>query len=164
MRFAIIGTALLATAAVVPAAAQNPPPAPAVVRTVIAGTKLPDLGAAPLYFSALAVAIPAGAASRVAAAPNGVLYQLAGSTEISTDGENKTLMPGEGLFIAGGHNASLKAGSDGPSRTLHFLLIPAPALDKPVEGGVRTTSAGTLELEGSDRPVLVAETIGVTYD
>jgi acyl dehydratase len=35
---------------------------------------------------------------------------------------------------------------------------------EPIEGGVRTTSAGTMELEGSDRPVLVAETIGVTYD
>jgi len=35
---------------------------------------------------------------------------------------------------------------------------------EPVEGGVRTTSAGTMEREGSDRPVLVAETIGVTYD
>ena len=33
-----------------------------------------------------------------------------------------------------------------------------------VEGGVRTTSSGTMELEGNDRPVLVAETIGVTYD
>jgi acyl dehydratase len=35
---------------------------------------------------------------------------------------------------------------------------------EPVEGGVRTTSSGTMELEGSDRPVLVAETIGITYD
>ena len=35
---------------------------------------------------------------------------------------------------------------------------------EPVEGGVRTTSSSTMELEGSDRPVLVAETIGVTYD
>jgi len=35
---------------------------------------------------------------------------------------------------------------------------------EPVEGGVRTTSSGSMELEGSDRPVLVAETIGVTYD
>ncbi|HEX3537577.1 MAG TPA: MaoC family dehydratase [Stellaceae bacterium] len=33
-----------------------------------------------------------------------------------------------------------------------------------VEGGVRVTSEGTMELEGSDRPVLVAETIGITYD
>jgi acyl dehydratase len=35
---------------------------------------------------------------------------------------------------------------------------------EPVEGGVRTISAGSMELEGSDRPVLVAETIGITYD
>ena len=33
-----------------------------------------------------------------------------------------------------------------------------------VEGGVRVTSEGTMELEGNDRPVLVAETIGITYD
>src|SRR5947208_12143872 len=33
-----------------------------------------------------------------------------------------------------------------------------------VEGGVRITSEGTMELEGSDRPVLVAETIGMTFD
>jgi len=33
-----------------------------------------------------------------------------------------------------------------------------------VEGGVRVTSEGTMELEGTDRPVLVAETIGITYD
>src|SRR5437660_9545822 len=35
---------------------------------------------------------------------------------------------------------------------------------EPVEGGMRTTCGGTMELEGTDRPVLVAETIGVTYD
>ena len=31
-------------------------------------------------------------------------------------------------------------------------------------GGTRITNESTMELEGSDRPVLVAETIGVTYD
>jgi len=35
---------------------------------------------------------------------------------------------------------------------------------EPVEGGVRTTSSGVMALEGSDRQVLVAETIGITYD
>ena len=36
---------------------------------------------------------------------------------------------------------------------------------EPVAGdGVRITNESTMELEGSDRPVLVAETIGVTYD
>jgi acyl dehydratase len=33
-----------------------------------------------------------------------------------------------------------------------------------IEGGVRVTSEGTMELEGNDRPVLIAETIGITYD
>jgi acyl dehydratase len=32
------------------------------------------------------------------------------------------------------------------------------------DGGTRITNEGTMELEGSDRPVLVAETIGVSYD
>ena len=33
-----------------------------------------------------------------------------------------------------------------------------------VEGGVRITNEGTMELEGRDKPVVVCETIGVTYD
>jgi acyl dehydratase len=33
-----------------------------------------------------------------------------------------------------------------------------------VEGGVRVTNEGTMEIEGGSRPVLVAETIGVVYD
>jgi acyl dehydratase len=33
-----------------------------------------------------------------------------------------------------------------------------------VEGGVRITNDATMEIEGGSRPVLVAETIGVTYD
>jgi acyl dehydratase len=36
---------------------------------------------------------------------------------------------------------------------------------EPVDnGGTRITSEGTMELEGAARPVLVAETIGVSYD
>ena len=35
---------------------------------------------------------------------------------------------------------------------------------EPVDGGVRITNEGTMELEGRDKPVLVCETIGVTYD
>src|SRR5579884_792564 len=33
-----------------------------------------------------------------------------------------------------------------------------------IDGGVRVTSESTMELEGRDKPVLVAETIGLTYD
>jgi acyl dehydratase len=33
-----------------------------------------------------------------------------------------------------------------------------------VEGGVRVTNEGTMELEGGSRPVLISETIGMVYD
>jgi len=33
-----------------------------------------------------------------------------------------------------------------------------------VDGGVRVTNEGTMELEGAARPVLVSETIGMVYD
>jgi acyl dehydratase len=35
---------------------------------------------------------------------------------------------------------------------------------EPVEGGVRVTSESTMEIEGGTRPVLVAETISMTFD
>lgn len=35
---------------------------------------------------------------------------------------------------------------------------------EPVEGGVRITNEGTMEIEGGARPVLVSETIGLVYD
>jgi quercetin dioxygenase-like cupin family protein len=134
MRIGIVGTALLASIALTSAApAQNPPAAPAVVRTVVAGAKLADAAATPLFFRALAVTIPPGATSRIAAPANGILYQLSGSTEIVANGASKTLAPGEAIVLAGGGDASLAAGGDGPSRLLHFLLVPAAALDKPAE-------------------------------
>jgi hypothetical protein len=60
--------------------AQNPPTAPAIVRTVVAATKLAGIGTSSLYFRALAVTIPPGETSKVSA-PDGILYQLSGSTE-----------------------------------------------------------------------------------
>ena len=77
--------------------------------------------------------LPAGATSHIAASPNSILYQISGSTAVAAGGETKALAPGEGLFLAGGGDAELKASGDAPSRMLHFLLMPAAALDKPVE-------------------------------
>ena len=74
MRFAIgmlLAEAVFLTA---PAAAQNPPTPPAIARTVVASTKLADVGASPLYFRALAVTIPPGETSK-GSAPDGILYQ-----------------------------------------------------------------------------------------
>jgi quercetin dioxygenase-like cupin family protein len=98
MRLSIIAVMLLATSAVAPAVAQNAPAPPAVVRTVVAAGELPDLGAAPLHFRAIAVTIPPGATSRVAA-PSGILYQLSGSTDVSVAGDTKRLAPGEALYL-----------------------------------------------------------------
>ena len=44
------------------------------------------------------------------------------------------------------------------------LRLSVKAVEAMKDGGTRITNEGTMELEGSDRPVLVAETIGVTYD
>jgi hypothetical protein len=50
MRFAIATALTGVTAMTLAAAAQTPPAAPGIARTVVAGTKLPSLGSAPLYF------------------------------------------------------------------------------------------------------------------
>jgi quercetin dioxygenase-like cupin family protein len=121
-----------AAALATPAAGQIPPAASATARTVVASTKLPMVGDAPVHFKAVSATIPAGASSSVST-NNGILYQLSGSTEISIGGEIRALSPGEGLFIASGNTAMLKAGDGGPSTFLHFLLAPAVDLDKPLE-------------------------------
>ena len=136
MRSTPIGIFLVSAAALAATAAgQTPPPpaAPATARTVVASTKLPMVGDTPVHFKAVSVTIPSGASSSVSSA-NGIVYQVSGSTAVSIGGEVKTLSPGEGLFIAGGNTATLKAGGGGPSTFLHFLLVPAADLDKPLEG------------------------------
>ena len=126
-RFLVCAAALAA-----PVAGQTPPAAPATARTVVASTKLPTVGETPVHFKAVSVTIPSGASSSVSSS-NGILYQLSGSTEISIGGEIKTLSPGEGLFIASGNAAMLKAKDGGPSTFLHFLIAPTADLDKPLE-------------------------------
>lgn len=132
MRLAIIGTALLLGLAS-PAAAQNAPGgAPGVQANTLVASKVPDLGRAPLYFCTLSVTIPAAAASHVASTANGIFYQLSGSTEITTGTASKTLAAGEALFIPGGNHVSIKAVGDGPSRALHFLLVPEASPGSPI--------------------------------
>jgi quercetin dioxygenase-like cupin family protein len=133
MRSTIIGSLLVCVAALAASAAgQTPPPAPATARTVVASTKLPTVGDTPVHFKAVSVTIPSGASSSLSSS-NGILYQLSGSTVVSIGGEIKTLSPGEGLFVASGSAATLKAGDGGASTFLHFLLVPAAELDKPLE-------------------------------
>src|SRR5690242_6192148 len=109
-RFAIAIGLFGVAALAVSAPAQTPPTAPAITRTVVAGTKLASLGNTPLYFRAVSVSIPPGQKISFSARPNGILYQLSGSTEVSA-GEPKTITGGGGVLIAGGTTASLTAGS-----------------------------------------------------
>src|SRR5450756_2765125 len=122
MQFRTTGLLLLGAMAL-PAAgtAQTTPAPPAITRTVVAATKLPIVTDVPLYFKAVSVTLPPGEKSGVSAA-NGIVYQISGSTEVSLGGEAKMLSSGEGLFIAGGKTAVLKAGSGGPSTFLLSLI------------------------------------------
>ena len=56
---------------------------------------------------------------------------------------------GEGLFIAGGETAALTAGSGGPSTFLHFFLVPAVDLGRPVE----RAPAAVKELYRTENPI-----------
>jgi quercetin dioxygenase-like cupin family protein len=98
----------------------------------VASTKLASVADTPVHFRAVRVVVASGASSRVSST-NGILYQLSGSTEVSIGAEVRTLGPGEGLFIAKGSTATLKAGAGEPSIFLHFLLASPADLDEPLE-------------------------------
>jgi quercetin dioxygenase-like cupin family protein len=129
MRLMTAGTLFGTIALAVSAAAQTPPVPPATIRTVVAAAKLPSVTDVPLHFRVLSVTLSPGEKSSVSG-PNGVLYQVSGSTEVSLAGEAKMLKAGEGLFIGSGKAAELKAGSGTPSTFLHFFLTPAADLDR----------------------------------
>jgi len=155
MRYAIIGTALVALAVAIPASGQTPPAAPAIVRALVAAGKLPDVVAAPLYFRADTITLPPGATSRVSA-PNGILYQLSGSTAVAASGESKTLGPGEAMVLAGG--GELKAAGDGSSRALFFVLTTAALLDQ----SLATAPATVVELYRT--PAAIPDLKSGSYD
>jgi quercetin dioxygenase-like cupin family protein len=129
-------------------AAQTAPAPPAITRTVIAATKLPTVTDVPLHFKAVRTTLQPNEKRGISAA-NGILYQMSGSTEVSLGDEAKMLSDGEGLFIAGGKTATLTAGSRGSSTFLHFFLVPAVDLDRPVE----TAPAAVRELYRTETPI-----------
>src|SRR5712672_668144 len=149
MWFRTIGIQLLgAVALAASATAQTTPAPPAITRTVVAATKLPTVTDVPLHFKAVSVTLQPGEKSGVSA-PNGILYQISGSSEVALDGEAKMLNAGEGLFIAGGKTAALTAGSGRPSTFLHFVLAPAADLERPAE----TPPAAVRELFRTAAPI-----------
>jgi quercetin dioxygenase-like cupin family protein len=129
-------------------ATQTAPAPPAITRTVVAATKLPTVTDVPLHFQAVRTTLQPNEKRGISAA-NGILYQMSGSTEVSLGGEAKMLSDGEGLFIAGGKTAALTAGSRGPSTFLHFFLVPAVDLGRPVE----MAPADVRELYRTETPI-----------
>jgi quercetin dioxygenase-like cupin family protein len=149
MQFRTTGLWLLGAMALpASATAQTTPAPPAITRTVVAATKLPTVTDVPLHFKAVSITLQPDEKSGVSAA-NGILYQMSGSTEVALDGEAKTLNAGDGMFIAGGKTAALTAGSRGPSTFLHFFLVPAVDLGRPVE----TATAAARELYHTANPI-----------
>jgi mannose-6-phosphate isomerase-like protein (cupin superfamily) len=138
MRFTTIGFLFTAMAVATSAAAQNTPApttaAPAAtVRKVIAAAKLAGVTQAPLHYKVLSITLSPGEKSGVSGA-NSVLYQLAGSTEVTSGSEAKMLAVGDGQLI-GNTAVELKAGSGAPSTLLQFVLLPAADLDRPTTTG-----------------------------
>ena len=142
MQFRTIGLLLLGAMALpTSGTAQTTPVPPAITRTVVAATKLPTVTDVPLYFKAVSITLQPDQKSGVSAA-NGIVYQMSGSTEVALDGEAKMLNAGEGLFIAGGKTATLRASGGGPSTFLHFLLTSLVDVGRPAE----TAPASVTEL------------------
>jgi quercetin dioxygenase-like cupin family protein len=149
MRFWVIGMLLIGAMDLTgSAAAQTAPAPPAISRTVVVATKLPGVNDVPLHFKAVSATLPPGGTSDVAAA-NGIIYQVTGSTELSVGGASKVLNAGEGVFIAAGETALLKAGSGGPSTFLHFFLVATTDLNKLAE----TAPATVTELYRTTAPI-----------
>ena len=149
MRYRTTGILLLGAMALgASAVAQTTAAPPATTRTVVATSKLPTVTDVPLHFKAVRVTLPPGETSNVSAA-KGILYQISGSTEVSFGGEAMMLRAGEGIFIAGGKTAMLKAGNDRPSAFLHFFLAPTADLDRAVE----TAPATVTELYRTAAPI-----------
>src|ERR1700736_2787374 len=149
MQFRTTGLLLLGAMALPDSGAAQTTAAPsAITRTVVAATKLPTVTDMPLHFKAVSITLQPDEKSGVSAA-NGVLYQMSGSTQVSLGGEPKMLSAGEGLFIAGGKAAALTAGRGGPSTFLHFFLVPAVDLGRPVE----TAPAAVRELYRTANPI-----------
>lgn len=149
MQFRTTGLLLLGAMAL-PASgtAQTISAPPAIIRTVVAATKLPTVTDVPLHFKVVSVTLQPNEKSNVSAA-NGIVYQMSGFTEVALDGETKILNAGEARFIAGGKTAALTGGSGGPSTFLHFFLVSTADLGRPVEAA----PAAVTELYRTENPI-----------
>lgn len=121
-----------AAAGAQPASPQSGPGG-GVLRAVLASTALPSVVDAPRYFKVLRVSVPGRQATTYNGAV-GFVFALSGSLEVTSGAERQLLSSGNGVLIAGGMNTTFKASGSEPTVFLHFVLLTADELGKPVEG------------------------------
>lgn len=97
----------------------------------VARAEIPSGLEKPHYFKVLRVRLPEGAASSYAAV-DGMVYQLSGVQHVRFDDRTATLQPGQGLYLYAGTPASFTAGAESPVEFLHFLLVPAPQVERTI--------------------------------
>lgn len=104
-------------------------PALDVAAIRLAQAEIPSGLEKPHYLKILRVRLPEGATVTYAAA-DGMIYQLSGVQHVRTDSRTATLQPGQGMYVYAGMPATYKAGAESPVEFLHFLLVPAPQVDR----------------------------------
>jgi quercetin dioxygenase-like cupin family protein len=126
-RIAVLATLLFT----MPVWAQSPVPPAAgrPVRTVIASTRVSSVVDTPLHMRLLRVGVPAG--QQVASTgPNGMLYLLSGSLDVTVGADHRVLHEGNAVFLAEGSRAILAAAPPTPVVALHFVIGSASQVDQ----------------------------------
>ena len=130
---AIFGGYFFAAGAGAQPASSQSGPGGGVLRAVLASGALPSVVDAPRYFKVLRVSVPARQATTYNGAV-GFVFALSGSLEVTSGASRQLLGGGDGVLIATGMNTMFKAGGSEPAVFLHFVLLTADELGKPMEG------------------------------
>lgn len=126
------GCFFVAGAAAQPASPQSGPGG-GVLRAVLASTALPSVMDAPRYFRVVRVSVPARQATTYNGGV-GFVFALSGSLEVTSRADRQVLSGGDGVLIGRGMNTTFKASDSEPAVFLHFVLLTADELGKPMEG------------------------------
>ena len=110
------------------ALAQDPSAAARPVRVVIASERLASVVEAPMHFKMIQVSIARGQTANYSG-PSGYLYALSGRAELSAGGTQRSLSAGEAAYVGAGESANLHSAGSAPAVLLHFMLLPAAALE-----------------------------------
>ena len=109
------------------------------VRVVMASSKLQVAADNPLHYRLLSISIPAGKSATFVGS-NGFVFVIGGKLDVASGTENLALAEGEAKYLAADAQATLRASGSKPAAVLHYLLVPAAAIDeKPYSGAATVT-------------------------